>query len=264
MNIALIKQLDGSKCANANCVAATHAMLVHTVTNGAKAAVAANHSSPFTVQVRDNYGVYCPGIPFSAAASAVQHLASVTMTPRFGITWDMFSAIIDAGHPADISIVYSALHGTPFDSCHTYDGRHSVAVFERRYNVNLNGTEFLVGDPLADHRYTWIPLGPQWWPASLLKKAAALSANGAVNCSIAPIPAGAPTKKLVCATTVRTEPSTVTGTLVGSLPAGTTCTILSSVTGGFWSLTCGGSKTDNVWYKVSAAGMVGFAPVGRF
>jgi hypothetical protein len=188
MNAVLIKQLDGTMCANTNCVAATHAMLVHDVTNGAKAIVnSTTHKSLFTGQIRQNYGMFCPGIPFGEAAKAVHNLTGITMTPRFGITWDMFVSVIGAGHPADVSIRYDALHGTPYDACHTYDGRHSVAVFAKRFNSTLNGTQFLVGDPLADHRYSWIPLGPAWWPASLLKRAAGLSAGAdLVNCSIAP------------------------------------------------------------------------------
>lgn len=258
MKIALVKQADGTIAQWSNCTAAGYSMVVYAATNGAHPVVdLTTHVSPFCHTMRAYYGTYTGGIPWSVAGACVQHYFGLTIRFQYGLTWEQFRDFVITGHPSDVSIQYSAIHGTAFDACYTFtSGLHSVSVFERRWNSALNREEFLVGDPLADGRHSWVPKGPQWWPASLLKKAMLLSGGGTyVNAFIAPIPPTVVyTKKVACNGGAYRIGAGVPNTKKASTVAGQVVTLAQStpVTGGNWSGNCGGAKTGNKWYKIKA------------
>jgi hypothetical protein len=244
-----VKQLDGSRCASANCVAAAHSMAVLYATNGAKLLT--------PTRIRDAYADFCPGIPFTEARDAVRSLGGPLMTVRWPVTWEVFTDVLAANHACDVSIVYSVLHGTAFDACRTFDGHHSVCVYPKKRPAAGGGFEFLVGDPLADGRPRvggFQPKGPQWWPASLLKKATGASVGfGNVGCSIAPAPPIlAVTRKAKCGGGFYRTGPTTTYTAKARIATGDVCTISATREGGPWSLVCGTAKSGTAWYRITA------------
>lgn len=103
--------------------------------------------------------------------AALKAMYGVTMGYAFGVSWATFVSYIVAKRGASVTIMYSKLHGTPYDACRTFDGRHRIYINERRYNSTKGYYEYKVYDGLADRRYSYIPQGPQWWPAPLLRRA---------------------------------------------------------------------------------------------
>ncbi len=85
--------------------------------------------------------------------------------------WAVFRALVLAGRGTSVSITYSADLGTKHAAFSGFVGRHRVYVNERRYNATKDRYEFLVYDPGADGRHPWVPKGPEWWPAKLLREA---------------------------------------------------------------------------------------------
>lgn len=121
---------------------------------------------------RRTYSTSAPGGLYQKwANAAIKAMYGVTMGYAYGIAWATFVSFIVGHRGGSVSIKYWVLHGTPFDGCRSFDGRHRVFVNERRFNSTKGIYEYLVLDGLADHRFSWIPQGPQWWPASLLKRA---------------------------------------------------------------------------------------------
>ena len=77
-----------------------------------------------------------------------------------------------------MQIRYSVIAPTKYDASPGFTGNHAVYVNERRASDGA----FLVYDPMADHRRAGIPQGPQWWPASLLQRAAYAMPGTAAGC----------------------------------------------------------------------------------
>lgn len=157
----LVKQGDGTSCQWQNCVAASIAMALSRHTLGKK--------SITPHRIRTYYGNYCPGIPYTTAVSAVKNIKGEQLYPRFQISWEIFKDGITAGRGAVAHIKYGRLLGTRFSSSSRFTGLHAIYVNDRRWSTKRRRYEFQVYDPLADGRYPWIPKGPQWWPAELLR-----------------------------------------------------------------------------------------------
>lgn len=113
------------------------------------------------------------GLRQSWVNAAIKAMYGVTMGYAFGssVVWSTFVSFILDHRGCSVSVTYSKVLGTPYAGSRTFTGRHRVFVNERRYNSTLSRYEYLVYDPLCDHRYSWVPQGPQWWPASLLRSA---------------------------------------------------------------------------------------------
>lgn len=110
--------------------------------------------------------------------TAVRRMYGVAMGYAYAISWATFVSFILAHRGATVSVTYSKILGTPYAGSRTFTGRHRVYVNERRKRTWTDSSgvvrsryEFLVYDPLCDHRYKWVPQGPQWWPAGLLRRA---------------------------------------------------------------------------------------------
>jgi hypothetical protein len=99
---------------------------------------------------------------------AVTHLYLANMTVRYNIPWASFRSLIISGRGAVVPIWYAVIAPTRFDASPGFTRGHGIYVNERR---SKDGA-YLVYDPLADHRRTGIPQGPQWWPGDLLRRAA--------------------------------------------------------------------------------------------
>jgi hypothetical protein len=87
-------------------------------------------------------------------------------------SWNDFIRDIRSGRGAVLSIQYWPV---PYNlrGQKNFTGGHAIFVNEGRYYDSLgNPTELLVFDPLCDARYYNIPQGPNWWPTSMVKKAA--------------------------------------------------------------------------------------------
>lgn len=102
---------------------------------------------------------------------AILTMYKVKMGYAYLISWKQAVAFILDHRGATFSIMYSEVLGTRYASSATFGGRHRIYVNERRYNKDRDRFEFLVYDPLADGRHSWVPKGPQWWPAKLLRRA---------------------------------------------------------------------------------------------
>lgn len=172
------QQLDGTACQSTNCCCTSHAMASQRARRGDDP----NNQygwpplpKPIRNKIQDQSGGGCSTTNFPENERAVATLYRVDMLPRYNIPFSSFRSMIQSGRGAVVAIKYSVISPTRFDACPGFGGGHSVYVNERRPSDGA----FLVYDPLADHRRAGIPQGPQWWPATLLKRAA--EAYGGTN-----------------------------------------------------------------------------------
>lgn len=174
------RQLDGSACQSTNCGPASQAMAAERHRLGVDPRNA--HGWPPTpTEIRRWLGS-CGPSNLRENAGAASGLYGVTMWVRYGVPWDTFRSLIVSGRGAIVQIGYSAVHETAFDACPTFTGAHAIYVNERRASDGA----YLVSDPLADGRRAGIPKGPQWWPGTLLRRAAEAmpgTATGCINAS---------------------------------------------------------------------------------
>ena len=164
------KQGDGSRYQWSNCNPASHAMAADRHRRGVDPR---NHHGwkPTPVEIRNRLiAVYGDrnGTSLPQNDVAVQHLYLVNMAVRYNVPWSSFRSMIISGRGAVVPIKYSVIAPTKYDASPGFTGGHAVYVNERRSSDG----RFLVYDPLADGRRRGIPKGPQWWPASLLQRAA--------------------------------------------------------------------------------------------
>jgi hypothetical protein len=204
------KQADGSRCQWSNCGPTAFATAVDRDWFGVR-----KGSPP---AIRNKIGLFCPGTNSTQNDAAVKALYGTVMEPRFDVPWSVMLDALYAGRGVAVVIRYSVMHGTAFDACRTFDGLHWVYVNAiRRSTTGI--LQVQVYDPLADHRYSWIPQGPQWWPLSLLQKAAqAVQADHYVDASFTRSTVS--TKRvLYSGGKLRSKP-TVASTSPGALPFG--------------------------------------------
>lgn len=175
------KQLDGSTCQGSNCGCAAAAMASQRAREG-KDPTNKFGWPPTPKEIRQRiiakFGIGCKGSTFAQNEEAANHLYEVDLLPRYNVPWDTFRSMIVSGRGAQVAIQYSVIAPTKYDACPGFTGGHSVYVNERRPSDGY----FLVYDPLADGRRKGIPQGPQWWPPSLLKKAAGAYAGTNAGC----------------------------------------------------------------------------------
>ena len=184
-------QLDGSPKQNENCGAASGGMLADRARKGVKPATPFPWLTKITAQA-DGTGWRTP-LPTMASAirtwctqrfatntvaglyakwirAALKGMYGVDTGYAFGIDWATFAAFIVAGRGCIVAINYAVVQGTKY-AASSFRGRHWLVVIERRKNATTGLYQYLVFDPLADHRRAGIPQGPQWWPAALLRRA---------------------------------------------------------------------------------------------
>jgi len=164
------KQGDGSRWQWNNCNCAAHAMASDRHRKGADPKN--SHGwLPTPSEIRNRIIAVSKdtgGTSLNQNDSAVQYLYGVDMAIRYNVPWSTFQSLIISGRGAVVSIQYVIIAPTKFDASPGFTGGHAIYVNERRASDGA----YLVYDPLADGRRAGIPKGPQWWPASLLRKAA--------------------------------------------------------------------------------------------
>lgn len=241
---AFRKQGDGSTCQWANCNCTSHAMAVDRWTRGAKIGS--------QTAIRHHINLYCPGTSFAQNRNATAYLYNISLEYHWGDPWSVFVAGIKAGRAGVVGMLYAPLHGTVFDASRNFDGRHAILVNDWRHNSNLNRDEFLVFDPLADKRYSWIPQGPQWWPSTLLYKTMTQYASGTLEWAFTKNTEWV--NRTSCAgAKLRVSPDAGAALKATLTNSSTLYTAISSVSGGLWAATmCGKSKSGSGWYKVTA------------
>jgi len=162
------KQGDGSRCQWENCNPASHAMASDRHRRGADP-----HNEhrwlPTPSEIRNRISpTHCGGTNLNENDLAVQHLYGVNMNVRYNVPMGTFRSMIISGRGAVVSIWYGVIAPTKYDASPGFTQGHAIYVNERRSSDGA----YLVYDPLADGRRAGIPKGPQWWPASLLQRAA--------------------------------------------------------------------------------------------
>lgn len=175
------KQGDGSRCQWANCGPASQAMASQRGRLGVDPRNV-HGWPPMPAEIRNRIARFCPGTNLQENAAASAYLYAVGMSVRYYVPWATFQSLLIAGHGAVVQISYSVIAPTAFDGSPGFTGNHAIYVNERRSSDGA----FLVYDPLADHRRAGIPQGPQWWSASLLRRAAEAmpgTPTGTVNAS---------------------------------------------------------------------------------
>jgi hypothetical protein len=217
-------QLDGSAFAQANCVPSTGTMLMD------RASVAKWRVPAPTLRTMsgDTSGgmSYSQIAPVVAKATANEVVPTVVTTDRAGL-----KALIAAGHGAGVSILCSVTINTPYHTG-SYTGGHSIYVNAWRYNASLGRDEFLVEDP--GRGTSTNPLGPVWWPAWLLYKAAEARSAGSIVILLGRDTEGV-TRTATIAGSVRIS-ATVTASKKGTLAVGTKYTVLATGNGGAWTI----------------------------
>jgi hypothetical protein len=243
---AFQKQGDGSRCQWANCGPTTFAMAVD------RDWVGERKGGP--VAIRNKIGLFCPGTNSTQNDAAVKALYATTMYPRFDVPFATVEEALTANRGVAIVIRYSVLHGTPYDACRTFDGLHWVYVNAMRSSL-AGVLQAQVYDPLADHRYAWIPQGPMWWPMSLLQKAATqVQPDAQVDAAFTR--STALTKKVLYpGGVIRSSPTTASSP--SPLPVGTVYPVSGLVSGGSWVVN---GKSGHSWFHLPT----GYAATGWF
>lgn len=121
------------------------------------------------------------GLYQSWVNAAIRAMYGVVMGYVFGsaATWKLFISLLRDHRGVSVSITYGVIqdmYGGRYAAFANFRRRHRVFINQRRYNDNKDRYEFLVYDPGADGRRSWVPNGPQWWPADMVKKA--MTASG--------------------------------------------------------------------------------------
>ena len=125
------KQLDGTRCAGDNCNCATHAMEVDYASLGVNPAKTSAPWRPTSRFFRNKITpTSCGGTNNEMNQAVASRYYGVKLSQRYGIPFSDAVKLIRAGRAAEFTIGYSALHGTRFDSCPTFSGRHAVVVYD--------------------------------------------------------------------------------------------------------------------------------------
>lgn len=242
-------QLDGSRCASANCTPTSHGRAVARDWLGVKNGVAS--------VIRNQVNLFCPGLTNGQCDRAIGALYGTAMDTKYGISFDTWVNGIVAGRGSCLIIKYSVVHGTPYDANPYFSGNHDIYVNELRWNAALSREEVLVYDPLANGRFRGCPNGSQWWPLSLVKKG--VDALGVVDCSFTRDTVGNSRKVLYSGAAFRAKATVASANLL-TFPRGAMITLTAKhVTGGGWTVN---GKYGNLWRPCSYAGKSGFIAEG--
>lgn len=243
-----ITQLDGSRCANANCGCVGGAIAAARDWLGAKTG-----SAP---AIRNEIGLFCPGTTNAQNDVAIKALYDTSMRRVYGISFDTFVDGIVAGSGVKFIIKYSAVKGTPYDGNPNFYGNHEIYANELRWNATLEREELLVYDPLANGRFAGCPKGPQWWPLSLVQKG--VDALGVVDASFTRDTTSATRKVLYAGAAFRAKPTTASSSL-GTLPRGAMVVVRTPVGGSEWLVN---GHTGNLWFPATWNGKSGYIAYG--
>ncbi len=85
-------------------------------------------------------------------------------------TWSNFRHQLRLGRAAVLQGSYIALYDTKWSGSRTFKGNHAIYVNEVRRNYKLDRWEYLVYDPLCDHRRSGIDQAPSWIPERVLRE----------------------------------------------------------------------------------------------
>jgi hypothetical protein len=178
--IRLQKQLDGSPEQNDNCVAASAADAVLRARKNVKPATSFPWVTTKLPTMSSTIRQWCnahfdtsvvKGLYQKWVIAAVKAMYGVSLGYAFGVDWNTARAFLLDHRGTTLTINYALIQGTQYAASGFY-GRHRIYLNEERWNAAKNRRETLVYDPLADGRHPWIPTGPQWWPNTLVRRAA--------------------------------------------------------------------------------------------
>lgn len=162
------KQADGSRCQWFNCNCASHAMAADRHREGRDPGKPNWPWPPKPDDIRREIPGPCGGTSLNDNEAVLKKMYDVNLDVRYNIPKESFRSLIQSGRGAVVSISYAVIAPTKYDASPGFTGNHAVFVNERRASDGA----FLVYDPLADHRRNGIPQAPQWWPGTLLFRAA--------------------------------------------------------------------------------------------
>lgn len=229
-----VSQLDGSKYAHQNCVAACTSAL------GDTSSLSWWNVPP--AKIRTLTGDISGGISYDDSVAALKTATGgevdlkVMYWAPINSTVDTLDDLITAGRVVAISILTSVTRYTPFNTG-TFTGRHNVVVGAKRTilitredGTRVNQKQGLVMDP-GRTTAKWV-----WWPWSLIIKAAkASTGSNHMHCYY--------TRDLTKVTrtakssgAVRSVPEVRTGNIVGRVVKGQGYSVLDTVRGSRWTL----------------------------
>ena len=164
-----IKQLDGSPYAGVNCTLASGCMAAirHKVGSNPPGS-AMWYPKPW--YLRKLTGDTSGGTNLAQLDRVLDYYYGINLETVYADSWENFHNEIRSGRGAVLQGSYSVLYNTRWSGSKTFKGNHAIYVNECRYNYTLKRWEYLVYDPLCDHRRAGLDQAPSWIPGSVLRE----------------------------------------------------------------------------------------------
>lgn len=224
-----VTQLDGSTYQHSNCAAAGGDELANCSSLG--------FWQPKPAAIRVKTGDTVGGLDYPEVAAAIKAMTGgeVVLTPLYWAAPATLDDVLDAPRVTGISILCSVTVNTPYHTG-TYTGRHFVVVGAKRSVTvaRADGSTYLqkqayVMDPGKGPAYVkW-----QWWPWSLLMKAAmASTGNGTIHLMYTR-DLGGVSRTTKSAGSIWSKP--VGGSQIATIAGGVAVTVLGTVKGDGYS-----------------------------
>jgi hypothetical protein len=256
---ALYHQIDGSKYQHYNCVESFGTLAMDCTSMGYWRVSAST--------LHAKWGMGYAGMAYDTLVSLVAKVTNgeVKLTRLYWMPVEKLDTLLETPRVVGISILTSITAGTPF-ATGTFRGRHCVSVVDKRTyhwvddnDIAHSQLQYLVGDPGRSS------VEFKWWPATLLRRAAAASTGqvGQVHVMYTPDLEGV-TLKARTASPVFSKPDS-TSPVVGTISTGSTEDVIRTVKGTNWAVITGGAThRGNGWAQIkNAVGKTGWVPGGR-
>jgi hypothetical protein len=256
---ALYHQIDGSKYQHYNCVESFGTLAMDCASMGYWRVPAS--------RLHAIWGLGYVGMPYDKLVEVVATATKgeIKLTRLYWMPVENLDTLLKAPRVVGISILTTITAGTPF-ATGTFRGRHCVSIVDTRtyrwvddIDIAHSQLQYLVGDPGRSS------VEFKWWPASLLRRAAAASTGkaGQVHVMYTPDLEGVTLRARSASPMFKT--TDVTSARFGSISAGSPEVVLKTVKGKTWTVITGGvTHKGNGWAQIkNAAGATGWVPGGR-
>lgn len=255
---ALYHQIDGSRYQHYNCVESFGTLAMDCASMGYwRVAASTLHAK---------WGMGAVGMPYDKLVEVVSTVTKgeVKLTRLYWMPVENLDVLLKAPRVVGISILTSITAGTPF-ATGTFRGRHCVSIVDTRTyrwiddnDIAHAQLQYLVGDPGRS------AVEFKWWPATLLRRAAAASTGkaGQVHVMYTPDLEGVTLRARASSPMYAT--TDVTSTRVGTISTSSPEYVMRTVPGKSWTVISGGvAHKGNGWAQIkNAVGKTGYVPGG--